>query len=203
MHSCLYSSGKMWSELLGQKTIPCPPGLLLTLELLHVYFSTCLPFCPYHKEVVELCCEPPGFFDDINHLRSFQKELHFTPDSFPSCAPLSFPQKKMLSSFVLNFKGSVTIQSLEQLSVVHSASYSIVKLGSVNSVLVVHSLYCRTPGSVSLVSRLAQELLFCCLHYPSFLTAAHFSRSCSCTRMFTKWRGKAIFMYVTQDKILE
>lgn len=150
----------MWSELLGQKTKPCPPGLLLNLELLHVYFSTCLPFCPYHKEVVELCCEPPGFFDDINHLRSFQKELHFTPDSLPSCAPLSFPQKKMLSSFVLNFKGSVTIQSLEQLSVVHSASYSTMKSGSDNSVLVVHSLCCITPGSVSLVSCLAPVYCF-------------------------------------------
>lgn len=163
----------MWSELLGQKTIPCPRGLLLTLELLHVYFSTRLPFCPYHKEVVELCCEPAGFFDDINHLRSFQKELHFTLDSLPSCAPLSFPQKKMLSSFVLNFKGSVTIQSLEQLSVVHSASYSVMKSGSDNSVLVVHSLCCITPGSMSLVSCLAPEVLFCCLCCP-FLAAAHF-----------------------------
>lgn len=164
----------MWTELLGQKTIPCPPGLLLTLELLHVYFSTRLPFCPYHKDIVELCCEPPGFFDYINHLRSFQKELHFTPDSLLSCAPLSFPQKKMLSSFLLNFKGSVTLQSLEQLSVVHSASYSVMKLGSDNSVLVVYSLCCITVSSISLVSCLVPELLFCCLHCSSFLAAAHF-----------------------------
>lgn len=100
--------------------------------------------------------------------------MHFTPDSLPSCAPLSFPQKKMLSSFLLNFKCSVTIQSLEQLSVVHSASYSIMKLGGDNSVLVVHSLCCIKLSSMSLVSCLAPEQPFCCCHCPSFLTAAHF-----------------------------
>ena len=145
--------------------------------------------------------------------------LHFAPDSLSSCAALSFRQKKMLSSPLLSFKRSVTLQSLEQLSFIHSANYPIIKsLCSDNTVLLVHSLCCITLTNIRWCYFLALKPVwfhvwyqnYCIMASQSLMLSSLFCSACCCSlscasycaRMFSKRRDQALFMDITKDQIL-
>lgn len=136
------------------------------------------------------------------------KMLHFIPGSLLSCAPMSLPQKKMLSSPLLSFKGSVILQLLEQFSFIHFANYPIMKsLHSDNTVFLVYLLYNTNQyqgffgHKTSLVSCLLPELMYngisvCRLH-SSVLAVACFHMPVIVQRSYK--RNESLFMDVTKD----
>lgn len=215
LYWCLQGLEKTQAEPLGQKTILCPPRLLLSSELPQVSLFLHSP-SPHHKEVVRLCYGLSGLIDYIYHSRSFQNAA-FHPWQFAFLCSL-FLQKKTYS-FLTSEEGSVTLQSLEQLSFIHSANYQIIKsLWSDNTVLLVHSLYCITPTNIRLQYFLALKPLWLHVWYQNYCTMAFqlvmlsslFScpfccslpRACYCAKMFSKKSDQALFMDITKDQIL-